>query len=95
MYVTSDQTRAAQALPRLDQPDLARLAHMPAHMPILAIQQIEAASGDPALSFLDTLRVALEQAGAEFISDGVRRRPPPAAPAVFGQPDPATPSPCL
>ena len=75
MHITADQLRAARALLHLSQWDAARLAAVP----VSVVRQIEAPSGRPATpSMVDSLGAALEQAGAEFIPDGVRlRRPAP------------------
>jgi len=72
MGVTPDQIRAARALLRLEQAELAKRAHVS----VTTIRRLETAKGrDLAtrVSF-DSIRRALEQAGAEFIPDGVRRR---------------------
>src|ERR1700760_4603122 len=72
MDVTPDQLRAARALLRLQQSDLARRARVSA----VTIRRLEA-PGDHAVAnpqTLNSVRAALEEAGAEFIRDGVRRR---------------------
>ena len=83
MHVTPDQIRAARSLLRLDQAELARRAHVS----VVTIRRLEAAGDGPrAISgTLDGVRQVLEQAGAEFIPDGVRRRslPRPDAAAIF------------
>jgi len=83
MDVTPDQIRAARALLRLEQGDLARRAHVS----IVTIRRLEAHTGRERTTPMtfDGVRRALEQAGAEFIPDGVRRRRPsrPAAAALF------------
>lgn len=69
----SDQLRAARAILRLNQWDTAQLANVPVYL----VRQIEAADGRPvAPAIMDRIRVALEQAGVEFIPDGIRRRRP-------------------
>ncbi len=70
MHVTPDQIRAARALLRLDQ---AELAHR-AHVSVVTIRRLEAADGGERVagSTLDGIREVLEQAGAEFIPDGVQ-----------------------
>ncbi len=72
MLITPEQIRAARALLRLDQNELARRAHVSA----ITIRRIEAASGTDrvAEATVDGVRRALEDAGAEFIEGGVRRR---------------------
>ena len=72
MDVTPEQLRAARALLRLEQ---AELAHR-AHVSIVTIRRLEGADGSERVApvTLDGVRRALEQAGAEFIPDGVRRR---------------------
>ncbi len=83
MRVTPDQIRAARALLRLEQAELARRAHVS----VVTIRRLEAAqNGTRAVGgTLDSVRRVLEQAGAEFIADGVRRRPSarPDAAALF------------
>ena len=72
MDVTPEQLRAARALLRLEQ---AELAHR-AHVSVVTIRRLEGADGSErvAPATLAGVRHALEQAGAEFIPDGVRRR---------------------
>ena len=83
MHVTSAQLRAARALLRLEQAELARRARVS----VVTIRRLETADGGThvASGTLDGVRRVLEQAGAEFIPDGVRRRPParPDATAMF------------
>lgn len=73
MLITPEQVRAARALLRLEQDELARRAQVS----IVTIRRLEAAQGKAKVSstVLDGVRQALEQAGAEFIVDGVRKRP--------------------
>jgi transcriptional regulator with XRE-family HTH domain len=83
MMVTSEQLRAARALLRIDQSDLARLAQIS----VVTIRRVEGTDA-PARVAPDTMRAVrevLEHAGAEFIPGGVRRRPvaPPHAEALF------------
>jgi transcriptional regulator with XRE-family HTH domain len=72
MLITADQIRAARALLRLEQADLAQRAHVS----VVTIRRLErgAAGERVAPITVETVRHALEQAGAEFIPDGVRRR---------------------
>lgn len=72
MNVTPEQIRAARALLRLEQ---AELAHR-AHVSVVTIRRLEGTDGSERVApvTLDAVRRALEQAGAEFIPDGVRRR---------------------
>lgn len=74
MIVTPEQIRAARALLRLEQDELARQAQVS----VATVRRLEAAAGAVRVSpaILDGVRAALEQAGAEFIPDGVRRRQP-------------------
>jgi transcriptional regulator with XRE-family HTH domain len=72
MEITSEQIRAARALLRLAQADLARRAKVS----VVTIRRLEG-SRDRGLLASDTIaevRHVLEEAGAEFIPDGVRRR---------------------
>src|SRR5260370_24569949 len=70
--ITSEQIRAARALLRIEQDDLARSARVS----ITTIRRIEAESGAVrvAATTVDEIRQVLEAEGAEFIADGVRRR---------------------
>lgn len=72
MLITPEQIRAARALLRLEQDELARRAQVST----VTIRRLEAAQGAARVSqaTLDGVRHALEEAGAEFIEDGVRRR---------------------
>jgi len=72
MAITPEQIRAARALLRLEQ---AELAHR-AHVSVVTIRRLEGAGGRERVApvTLDGVRHALEQAGAEFIPDGVRHR---------------------
>ncbi len=73
MDVSPDQIRAARALLRLEQSELARRAHVS----VVTIRRLEAADGLERVAppTLHGVREALEQAGVEFIPDGLRRRP--------------------
>ena len=73
MDVTPDQIRAARALLRLEQAELARRAHVS----VVTVRRIEERSSHKrvAPATLAGVRQALEQAGVDFIPDGVRRRP--------------------
>lgn len=72
MLIMPEQVRAARALLRLDQDELARRASVA----VATVRRLEAADGldRVAPATLDGMRQALEAAGAEFIEDGVRRR---------------------
>jgi transcriptional regulator with XRE-family HTH domain len=73
MEITPEQIRAARALLRLEQAELAERAHVS----VVTIRRLEAERGERVtLATLTGVREALEQAGAEFIPDGVRRRRP-------------------
>jgi transcriptional regulator with XRE-family HTH domain len=67
-----EQMRAARALLRLGQADLAERAQVS----VVTIRCIEGAEGNERVTpgTVACIRLALEQAGAEFIPDGVRRR---------------------
>jgi len=73
MQITPDQIRAARALLRLEQDELAERAKVS----IVTVRRLETKHGAErvAPSTLARLRAALELAGAEFIAGGVRRRP--------------------
>jgi DNA-binding transcriptional regulator YiaG len=83
MHVTPEQIRAARALLRLEQAELARRAHVS----VVTVRRLEGTDARERVApvTLDEVRRALEQAGAEFIPDGVRRRPAarPDAGALF------------
>ena len=70
--IKPEQIRAARALLRLDQRDLAWLAHVS----VATVRRVEAENGvaNVAPGTLSTIQHTLEAAGAEFIPDGVRRR---------------------
>jgi transcriptional regulator with XRE-family HTH domain len=70
--VKPEQIRAARALLRLEQQDLAQRAHVS----VATVRRLETGNGsaDVALDTLDKVRQVLESAGVEFIPDGVRRR---------------------
>lgn len=70
MQITSDQIRAARALLRLDQAEVARRAGVSA----VTVRRLEA--GDAAVGQATVAGVAgvLEQAGVEFVDRGVRHR---------------------
>jgi transcriptional regulator with XRE-family HTH domain len=72
MYITPEQIRAARALLRLEQAGLAQRAHVS----VITIRRLEGADGNERVTpvTLDAVRQVLEQAGAEFIPDGVRLR---------------------
>ena len=70
--VTSDQIRAARALLRLDQTQLAQRAHVS----VATLRRVEGSMETPRASAraVTSIRQALEASGAEFIDNGVRRR---------------------
>jgi transcriptional regulator with XRE-family HTH domain len=70
--IKPEQIRAARALLRLEQQDLAQRSHVS----VATVRRLEAGNGsaDVAPDTLDTVRQVLEAAGVEFIADGVRRR---------------------
>ncbi len=81
--IRAEQIRAARALLRLNQDELARRAKAS----VMTIRRLEAPMGTAQVAPTTVSRIqqALEDAGAEFIKHGVRRRPPhPADPdALF------------
>jgi transcriptional regulator with XRE-family HTH domain len=74
MNISPEQIRAARALLRLEQADLAQRARVS----VATIRRLEGADGRErvAVETFGGVRQALEEAGAEFIPDGVRRRRP-------------------
>jgi transcriptional regulator with XRE-family HTH domain len=72
MLITPAQIRAARALLRLEQDELARRANVS----VVTVRRLEAPDGlsKVALGTVDEIQRALEAAGAEFIDRGVRRR---------------------
>lgn len=75
MQVTSHQVRAARALLRLEPTELARRADLP----VATVTRIETNESGQNIdaSALSRVRAVLENAGVEFITDGVRMRRPP------------------
>ncbi len=71
MLVSPEQIRAARALLRLGQDDLARRANVSA----ATVRRAEAGGAGVSADTVEGLRRALERAGAEFIENGVRKRP--------------------
>jgi transcriptional regulator with XRE-family HTH domain len=71
MLISPEQLRAARALLRLGQDELARRAGVSA----VTVRRVEAGSTGVAASTVEGLQRALETAGVEFIENGVRRRP--------------------
>jgi transcriptional regulator with XRE-family HTH domain len=74
MITTPEQIKAARALLRIEQDDLARRAKVS----VVTIRRLETPLGGArvAARTLEGVRSILEQAGAEFIPNGVRRRTP-------------------
>ena len=72
MLITPEQIRAARALLRLEQDELARRAHVS----VATVRRLEAPDGltKVAPGTFEEVQRALEAAGAEFIDRGVRRR---------------------
>jgi transcriptional regulator with XRE-family HTH domain len=72
MLITPEQIRAARALLRLEQDELARRAHVS----VVTVRRLEAPDGltKVAPGTFEEVQRALEAAGAEFIGRGVRRR---------------------
>ena len=73
MIVTPDQVRAARALLRMEQRELAARAQIS----VSTVRRLEAAEPNIAPETVGRVQTALEAAGAEFIERGVRRRPTP------------------
>ncbi len=71
MIISPEQIRAARALLQLGQSDLARRANVS----VMTVRRAEAGGASVAAGTMEGLRRALERAGAEFIENGVRRRP--------------------
>jgi transcriptional regulator with XRE-family HTH domain len=72
MLITPAQVRAARALLRMEQEELARRAKVS----VVTVRRLEAPGGlaKVAPGTFDEVQRALEAAGAEFIDRGVRRR---------------------
>jgi transcriptional regulator with XRE-family HTH domain len=72
MLITPAQIRAARALLRLEQDELARRANVS----VVTVRRLEAPDGlcKVAPGTVDEVQRALEAAGAEFVERGVRRR---------------------
>ena len=70
--ITPEQIRAARALLRLDQRELARQAHVS----LATLRRVEGGAEKPRPSqrAVSAVQHALEAAGAEFIDNGVRYR---------------------
>jgi transcriptional regulator with XRE-family HTH domain len=70
--IDPDQIRAARALLHLEQQDVAKKARVS----VATIRRVEASEGIARVSprIVDSIRRALEDSGAEFIENGVRRR---------------------
>jgi transcriptional regulator with XRE-family HTH domain len=72
MIITPEQVRAARALLRLEQPELAQRARI--SLDTLRLVESEHGLSKVTLGVFDDVQHALEAAGAEFIERGVRRR---------------------
>jgi predicted transcriptional regulator len=72
MLITPDQIRAARALLRMDQEELARRANVS----VVTVRRVEAPGGlgKVTLGTVGEIPRALEAAGAEFLDRGVRQR---------------------
>jgi transcriptional regulator with XRE-family HTH domain len=79
---TREQIKAARALLRMEQEELARRAGVS----VTTIRRLEAASGEypVAEATAGEVQMALQEAGIEFIHDGVRRIGGNADPALLG-----------
>jgi transcriptional regulator with XRE-family HTH domain len=73
MIITPEQIRAARALLRIDQKDLASRANVS----VVTVRRMEAEDGLSKLSpdTVNGIRTVLEEAGVEFIYRGVRLEP--------------------
>ena len=72
MNIAPEQIRAARSLLRLEQSDLASRAGVS----VATIRRVEGEAGERvSAQTIDNVHAALEQAGVEFIRDGVRKRP--------------------
>ncbi|NJM34603.1 MAG: helix-turn-helix transcriptional regulator [Rhodomicrobium sp.] len=70
--ISSEQIKAARALLRMEQEELARRCGVS----VTTIRRLEAAGGIPvAKATVSTVRRALEEAGVEFIHQGVSLKP--------------------
>jgi transcriptional regulator with XRE-family HTH domain len=72
MLVKPEQVRAARAMLGMEQKALAERARVS----VATVRRLEAARRSVGAESLARVRHALEDAGAEFIENGVRRRPP-------------------
>jgi transcriptional regulator with XRE-family HTH domain len=70
--ITADQIRAARALLRLEQTELARLAHV--SLATLRRSESGTATVRVSTTVASSIQRALEAAGVEFVPGGVRRR---------------------
>ncbi len=79
---TREQIKAARALLRMEQEELARRAGVS----VTTIRRLEAASGEypVAEATAGEVQMALQEAGIEFIHDGVRRIGGKADPSLLG-----------
>jgi transcriptional regulator with XRE-family HTH domain len=70
--ITAEQIKAARALLRMEQDELARRAGVS----VTTIRRLEAANGDYAVAdaTAEEVQMALQEAGVDFILDGVRLR---------------------
>ena len=73
--ISSEQVRAARALLRLEQEELAERAHIS----VATVRRLEAVNGAQKVSpnAINEVERALTASGADFIDQGVRRRCPP------------------
>jgi transcriptional regulator with XRE-family HTH domain len=73
MVISPEQIRAARALLRMDQEELARRAQVS----VVTVRRLESIGGTEKVGAetVNGIRQALEDAGARFFLDGVQRRP--------------------
>jgi transcriptional regulator with XRE-family HTH domain len=79
--VTAEQIRAARALLRMEQDELARKAGIS----VTTIRRLEAPHGEEAVAqnTAAEVQMALQEAGVEFIFDGVRLKRAPGGDALY------------
>src|SRR5882757_5188576 len=79
--VTAEQIRAARALLRMEQDELARRAGIS----VTTIRRLEAPHGEEAVAqnTAAEVQMALQEAGVEFIFDGVRLKRAPGGDALY------------
>jgi transcriptional regulator with XRE-family HTH domain len=81
--ITAEQIKAARALLRMEQEELARRSGVS----VTTIRRLEAAGGEAAVAEATALEIqnTLQEAGVDFIYDGVRLKPSAAADELLFQ----------